>query len=98
MKEKMILRIKSCADGSDVLVSYLDITCVDVYESETIPDGISKIIFYFVSGYLPYIGIIEEVSLINENNEVFHLDVPVNHVYQCFKDHSLLELYYGVEQ
>lgn len=95
MKEnKMIIRIKSCADGSDVLVSCLDITCVDVYESETIPDGISKIIFYFVSDYLPYLGIIEEVSLINENNEVFHLDAPVDYVYQCFMNHSVLELFY----
>ena len=93
----MIIRIKSCADGSNVLVSQLDITCVDVYEPETIPGGISKIVFYFVSGYLPYLGIIKEVSLIN-NNEVFHLDAPVDYVYQCFKDHSLLELYYEVEQ
>ena len=94
MKEnKMILRIKSCADGSNVSVSYIDITCIDVYGSETIPDGISKIIFYFVSGYLPYLGIIEKISLINENNEVFHLDVPVDYVYRCFEDHSLLELY-----
>lgn len=98
MKEKIILRITVYDDCYHILVNNFELDSIDVYESDTINDSISRISFYFSCDSAIYFGTIKKVSLINSKNEEFDLGVPVAYSYNCPAHYiKSLDLFYEVE-